>query len=317
MRLKRMTPLAVLALVAALVLASCGGGSDPLQGGGGNGGGGNSDENNGGKEGGSAAITIGSANFPESSLLARIYAGALRAKGVTVDTKLDIGQREIYIKALQDGSIDLVPEYTGNLLTYFDKSATATKPDAVYSALQKAVPSKLTVLDMSTAQDKDAVVVTKETADKLHLKTISDLKGKAPDLVLGAPPEWGTRPDGVPGLKRVYGLHFQQFRKLSGAQPVQFLKSGQVDAANIFTTDPAIKQNNFVALKDDKNLFSAQNVVPLITKDKASDKVTTTLNAISAKLKTSTLIELLTKVNVDKKDPGTVAKGWLKSEGLI
>ena len=105
-----------------------------------------------------------------------LYAGALTAKGVKVSTKLNIGSRETYIPALKDGSIDLIPEYSGVLLQYFDKAATAVSSDDVYAALQKAVPAPLTVLDQSKAEDKDSVVVTKETATKYNLTSIADLK---------------------------------------------------------------------------------------------------------------------------------------------
>jgi osmoprotectant transport system substrate-binding protein len=121
------------------------------------------------------SLTIGSANFQENVMLADIYAEALKKAGATVKTKLNIGSREAYIPGLKDGSIDLIPEYTGVLLQYFDKTATATSADDVYAALQKAVPAPLIVLDKSAAEDKDAIVVTKETAAKYNLKSIADL----------------------------------------------------------------------------------------------------------------------------------------------
>jgi glycine betaine/choline ABC-type transport system substrate-binding protein len=121
------------------------------------------------------SLTVGSANFPENAILAEIYAIALKATGAAVKTKLNIGSREKYIPGLKDGSIDLIPEYSGVLLQYFDKKATATSSQDVYAALQKAVPAKLTVLDQSQAQDADAIVVTKQTADKYHLTSIADL----------------------------------------------------------------------------------------------------------------------------------------------
>jgi glycine betaine/choline ABC-type transport system substrate-binding protein len=120
-------------------------------------------------------FTVGSANFPESVVLAEIYAEALKAQGASVSTKLNIGSREKYIPGLKDGSIDLIPEYSGTILQYLDKTATATSSADVFAALQKAVPSNLTVLDQSQAQDSDAIAVTKATADKYGLKTIADL----------------------------------------------------------------------------------------------------------------------------------------------
>jgi len=261
---------------------------------------------------------VGSANFPESALLAEIYAGALSAKGVKVDKKLNIGSRETYIPALKDGSIDLIPEYTGVLDQYFNKNAKATTADAVYAELKAAVPATLTVLAKSSAEDKDAVVVTKATAAKYGLKSIADLAPQAKNLTLGGPPEWKTRPTGVPGLKKVYNLDFKTFRPLDAGGPlsVQALKNGQVDAVNLFTTDPSVAANGFVILSDPKSLFAAQNVVPLITKSKVTPEITAALNAISTKLDTATLGQLVKEVVVDKKDASAVAKEFLTKNNL-
>lgn len=301
--------LALAATAAMMTTAACGsGGDNPLSTG--------SSSSNG--SGGASSITVGSADFPESQLLAEIYAGALQAKGVTVNKKLNIGAREAYIPALQDGSIDLIPEYTGVLTQYFNKNAKATDSDGVYAELKAALPDKLEVLDKSAAEDKDAVVMTKKKADELGVKSIADLQGKAKDLVLGGPPEWKTRPTGVPGLKKVYGLEFKSFRALDAGGPltVAALKNGQIQAGNLFTTDPNIAKNDFVVLDDPKHLFAAQNVVPLITKSKDDDTVSNALNAVSAKLDTETLAALLTEVVVDKKDASAVAKEFLTKNGL-
>jgi osmoprotectant transport system substrate-binding protein len=124
------------------------------------------------------SLTVGSANFQENVVLADIYAQALQAQGATVTTQLNIGSREAYMPGLQDGSIDLIPEYTGVLLQYFDKTATATSSADVYAALPAALPSGLVVLDQSKAEDKDSIVVTKQTADKYGVSSIADLAGK-------------------------------------------------------------------------------------------------------------------------------------------
>jgi osmoprotectant transport system substrate-binding protein len=261
---------------------------------------------------------VGSADFPESALLAEIYAGALQAKGIQVAKKLNIGAREAYIPALQDGSIDLIPEYTGVLTQYFNKNAKATDSDGVYNELKAALPATLMVLDKSAAEDKDSVAMKKETADKLGVKSISDLVGKSQNLTLGGPPEWKTRLTGAPGLKKVYGVEFKEFRPLDAGGPltVQALKNGQVDAADLFTTDPNIAANNFVTLEDPKSLFAAQNVVPLITKSKDNPTIDSALNGVSAKLDTATLAALLSEVVVDKKDPSAVAHEFLTKNGL-
>jgi osmoprotectant transport system substrate-binding protein len=297
--------LALTASAAMLAVASCGS-SDPLASGGST------------SSAGGGTIVVGSANFPENVLLAEIYAGALSAKGVKVDKKLNIGSREVYIPALRDGSIDLIPEYTGVLAQYFNKNAKATNADGVYAELKAAVPTTLTILDKSAAEDKDAVVVTKETATKLSLKSIGDLQSHAKDLTLGGPPEWKTRLTGVPGLKKFYNLSFKTFRALDTGGPLslQALKNGQVDAVDLFTTDPSIAANGFVILQDPKSLFAAQNVVPLITKSKVNVTISTALNAISAKLDTATLGELVKEVVVDKKDASVVAKEFLTKNQL-
>jgi osmoprotectant transport system substrate-binding protein len=297
-------------VVGVLAIAGCGANSDPTA---------QDTTKETSKPAPKDTIAVGSANFPESALIAEIYAGALKAKGVEVTTKLNIGSREAYLGGLQDGSIDLVPEYTGNLLQYYDKKATATTADEVFAALPAALPDGLIVLDKSSAEDKDAVVVTKATADKYSLKSIADLKAVQNDITLGGPPEWRSRANGVPGLKKVYGVDFsQRFRPLdvAGPQTVLALKNGQVQAANLFTTQSAIAQNGFVVLDDPKNLFLPQNVVPLINKDKATDNVQAALNAVSAKLDTPKLAELVKEVEVDKKEPAAVADSWLTEAGL-
>jgi len=299
-------------VVAALTMTACGGSSDPTR----------PAEQPGGSSGTVAKpskIIVGSANFPESALIAEIYAAALSAKGITIEKKLNIGNRETYYPGLQDGSIDLIPEYTGVLLQHVNKSATETSADEVYAALKKALPATLTVLDKSSAEDKDAIVVTKATADKWSLKSITDLKAHAGEVTFGGPPEIANRPDGLPGFKKNYDIEFKDFKALDAGGPltINALKTGAVQAADIFTTDPAIKANNFVVLDDPKNNFAAQNVFPLLSSSKASDEVKQALNAVSAKLDTKTLIDLLTKLNApDKPDASKVAADWLASAGI-
>jgi osmoprotectant transport system substrate-binding protein len=299
------------AATACLALAACGGGGNPLN----NGGSGGSS----GGGGSSPTIVVGSANFTENQILAEIYAQALQAKGVNVTKKLSIGSREAYFPGLQDGSIDLIPEYTGVLLQYLNKSATETDPDAVYGALQKALPPTLTVLNKSSAEDKDAVVVTKDTATKYNATSIADLAANCGQLVFGGPPEFKTRPDGIPGLQKTYNCTFKDYKALDAGGPltVAALKNGDVQAADIFSTDASIVANNFVVLQDPKNNFAAQNVVPLINKSKVNDTITQTLNAISAKLTTEELTNLNAEASSDAKpSPETVAKNWLSKNSL-
>jgi osmoprotectant transport system substrate-binding protein len=309
--MKQFRALGGLAALALLALTACGSSSNPVAAA-------SSPAASSAASGGAGAgaLTIGSGNFAESVLLAEIYAGALQAKGVQVTKKLNIGSRETYIPGLKDGSIDLIPEYSGVLLQYFDAKATAVSSADVYSALGKALPSSLVVLGQSTAEDKDAIVVTKATADTYKLTSIADLAPVAKDLVLGGPPEFQTRVDGVPGLASKYGVTFKDFKALDAGGPltVNGLKNGQVQAADIFTTDPSIAKDNFVVLQDPKSLYTAQNVLPLANRSKLTATITAALNAVSAKLDTPTLADLDAKAATS--DPGTVAATWLKANGL-
>ena len=296
------------AAVAALALAACGANNNPTAPAGGGGG------STASAAGGS--ITVGSADFSESQVLGEIYAGAIKAKGITVTTKPNIGSRDVYIKALQDGSIDIVPEYTGSLLTFLKGTAPSQDPDAVYTALKSTLPPTLVVLDKSTAQDKNSIVVTKDTQSKYSLKSIADLTAHQADITVAAPPEFQTRQQGLVGLKSEYGFAPANFLPLKGAAVVNALTNGQAQAANIFSTDPSISSNGFVTLEDPKLLFGSDNVVPLIRKDKVNDTITAALNAVSAKIDTATLTDLVKQVDVDKKDASAVAKDFLSKNGL-
>ncbi|TDV52445.1 ABC transporter substrate-binding protein [Actinophytocola oryzae] len=305
--MKRVIAGAATALAATLALSACGGGGgDPLA------------EDTSAGSGSGDSITIGSANFPESQLLAEIYAQTLEAKGVTVTRKFDLGSREKYMDGLKDGSIDLIPEYSGVLLQFFNKQAKEVSSDDVYGALKGVLPENLTVLEQSDAEDKDAIVVTKETADKWKLKSIEDLVPHCGETTFGGPPEIQQRPDGIPGIKATYNCTFKGFSALEpGAITTKALLDGTVQAADIFTTDAAIEANDLVVLEDPKNNFAAQNVLPLINKDKASDTVTKALNAVSAKLDTKTLLELNVALNApDKPESADVAKDWLSKAGI-
>jgi osmoprotectant transport system substrate-binding protein len=262
-------------------------------------------------------IVVGSADFPESQLLATIYAKALAAKGVPVETKLNIGSREVYIPALLDGSIDLLPEYAGATLNYLDKKATAHSPSDVAAALKAALPKGISMLTPSAAQDSDGIAVTRKTAEKYKLKTIADLTPVASQLVLGGPPEWKTRKEGMIGLKDLYGIEFKSLRALDVGGPLTLaaLVNDQVQVANLFSTDPAIAENDLVVLEDVKNLFSAQNIVPVIATPKVSDVVTKTLDAVSAALTTTDLVVMNGRLaNHDSFD--VVAGDWLAKHKL-
>ncbi|MGH3245811.1 MAG: ABC transporter substrate-binding protein, partial [Trebonia sp.] len=264
--------------------------------------------------GGSGSVVIGSANFPENEVLAEVYALALQKKGVKVTTKLNIGAREVYYPQVAKGTISIIPEYNGTLLTVeVDKTSTAKTTAAVDAALAANLPSTLSVLTSAPAQDSDSITVTAATAAKDHLKTIADLKPYASSMVLGGPPEFKTRTDGLAGLKANYGLTFKAFDPLdtSGPLTLSALTGGKVQAADVFTTTPQIVTDKLVSLADPKFNFAAQNVIPLVYKPALTPPISATLNAVDAKLTTSALLQMDTAVITDKANYTTVAQGFL------
>lgn len=271
----------------------------------------------GGPSGGS--VVIGSANFPEDELLADIYAAALQAKGVKVTTKLNIGAREVYYPQVKSGAISIIPEYNGALLTTsVDPTSTARSTAQVDAALTAKLPSSMEILSPSPAIDADSITVTQATANKYHLKSITDLAPYAKDFVIGGPPEFKTRPDGIVGLKNVYGETFKSFDPLDESGPITLkaLTSGKVQAADIFTTTPQIITDHLVSLTDPKNMFAAQNVIPLVNKKALTPTIESTLNAISAKLTTQDLLQMDNQISTDHANYTTVAASFLKTAGL-
>ena len=311
-RTSRSAGVLALATAALLTLTACGGGSDPMSTADG-------DSTATGAEttgsGSDEAVVVGSANFSESILLAHVYAGALKNAGVNASTNTGIGSREIYLKALEDGSIDVIPEYTGALGFFYDPEFSETDPDAVYEAIQGLIPEDFAVLERSEAEDNDSIVVTQETADEYGLSAIGDLADVAGELSLGAPPEFETRPQGISGLQETYGVEFSSFRPLTGQALVQALQNGQIDAANIFSTDPAIAVNELVVLEDTDKLFGSQNMVPLVRAEVA-DLVREPLNAVSAALTTEKVTEMLRQTDIEQRNPEEVAAEFLEEAGL-
>ena len=299
--------LAILAAVLALITAACGS-SNPLGGG--------------EVSGDLKSVVVGSADFPESKIIAEIYAQSLEANGFTVGRQFGIGSRETYIPAVRDHSIDLIPEYTGNLLQYFDKNTKVTTPNDVLLALFRTLPGDLSILNPSPAEDKDTVAVSEATAKKWNLKSIADLAAHSPEVKFGAPSEFLSRTEGLPGLKAKYGLDVPQnnFVAISdggGPATVRALVDGTVTAADIFSTSPAIKENNLVVLEDPKNNFLAANVVPLVSSQKKSDELKTVLDAVSAKLTTGDLIELNTATEGNAGiNPDEAARKWVQDNGF-
>jgi osmoprotectant transport system substrate-binding protein len=270
-------------------------------------------------KGASGSVVVGSANFPESELIAEIYILALQGEGVKVTPKLSIGAREVYYPQIKSGAISIIPEYNGTLLTVaVNPKATAKTTSAVDAALAADLPSTLEVLSPAPAQDSDSVTVTAATAAKYHLKSIGDLKPYASQLAFGGPPEFKTRSDGIAGLQANYGLTFKSFVPLDESGPITLaaLTDGKVGAADVFTTTPQIITDKLVTLTDPKNNFAAQNVIPLVYKPALTPTISSTLNAISAKLTTSALLQMDNAIITDKANYSTVAAAFLQAEGL-
>jgi osmoprotectant transport system substrate-binding protein len=300
-----------LAVAAGLALAACGSS--------GSGSGGGTPSNPLASSAPKGSVVVGSANFPEDELLAQIYSTALAAKGIKVTNKFNIGAREAYYPELKSGAVTILPEYNGALLTTsVDAKSTAATTDQVDAALQAKLPSTLEILTPSSAQDKDSVTVTQAFAKAHHLTSISGLSSLAKTMVIGGPPEFKTRTDGLVGLANHYGLHFKSFDPLDESGPITLkaLTDGKVQAADVFTTTPQIITDKLMALADPKFNFAAQNVVPLVYKPGVNSTVVATLNAISAKLTTAALLDMDKAIILDHANYTTVATAWLKAEGL-
>ncbi|MGX1702882.1 ABC transporter substrate-binding protein [Microbacterium sp. NPDC055357] len=290
---------AVLATVAFVGCAS----SDPLGG----------DTGDSGGSGDTSTIVIGSQAYYSNEIIAEIYAQALENAGFEVDRQFSIGQRDAYMPSLESGSIDLFPEYTGNLLQYYDDTATATATDEVYAALQDALPESLTVLDQSPATDQDSYNVTAAFAADNGLTSIADLAG-VEGLVLGGAPELEERPYGPSGLSEIYDVDVQF--QATGDTTVDELVAGNIQVANVYSADPRIETEDLVTLEDPEGLFLASHVVPVAGAEIA-DEIADIINAVSAALTPEALVALNVESTVDQRSTADIAADWLAAEGLV
>jgi osmoprotectant transport system substrate-binding protein len=270
--------------------------------------------------GGSTNVTVGSSNFPESDLLAQIYGQALAANGFQVKYQPGIGAREVYYKAINNGEIDLVPEFTNSLLSYVIKSKdpskapTATNVDQQLTELGKELPDTLEVLTPSTAEDKDVIACTADAAKQYDLTDFTSLAKASKNITIAGQPEFKTRsPMGLVGLKDNYGAEFKEFKPLAVAAVGDALKSKKVDCGDLFSTMSVITTGGFKVLDDDKHTAANEAVLPLVRKQVVSDKMTSTLDNINKQLNTDVLRALMVKIEVEKAAPDVVAKDWLAS----
>jgi len=273
------------------------------------------------------AVVVASFSFAESDLLAEIYAQALEAAGVPVRRELDLGSRELVLPALQQGQVDVVPEYLGTALASVSGAVAPAGPDvrdvaAVRAALDRALRAwHLQTLAPSSAENQNGLVVTRTTARRLGLRTVSDLRGVAAGLTLAGPPECPARPYCLPGLRQRYGLRFDDFLPLdTEGQRDAALDEGLADVAVLFTTDGRLAAGDLVLLDDDRRLQPAENVVPVVSTRvlaRHDDLVEQTLDRVSAELTTKNLVFLNWRVGVAGKDPAGEARGWLRRHGLL
>jgi glycine betaine/choline ABC-type transport system substrate-binding protein len=265
-------------------------------------------------------VTVGSANFPESTLLAEIYAQELEAKGYRVTRRFGLGEREAYLGEVESGNVDVIPEYRGALAASLDGAGDPVSAADVDAVLRDDLPPRLQLLNSSAAEDKDSVTVTKKTADRYGLRSIRDLKPVADEIVMGGPPEFQTRHQGLVGLRGTYGLGFRSYQPFATSDQdtmVRQLEKNVIQAADLFTTEPAIAENGFVVLTDPEHLFSAQNITPLVYRSALSATGRAALDAVSARLTTADLLAMNIRAQVNKVDVAVVARDWLRRIGLI
>jgi len=275
-------------------------------------------------ENASTEVTVGSKNFTEQKVLGEIYAQALAAAGYTVDTELNLGDEKTALKALEDGQIDAYPEYTGTaLLSFFDVPTDELPKDPAAAFEQvKADFEKdgIVALPPTPFTSSNEVAVTRETADRLGLTTISDLEEHAGDLVLYGTPECRQRLDCLLGLEQVYGLKFKDFVPVDPALRHEVLESGDADVSIVFTTDPQIERNDEVLLEDDQGMFPPYNSTLLVKQsllDAAGPDFAATVELVNRGLTDEALQELNARVDLDKQTPAEVAEAYLRESGFI
>ena len=264
-----------------------------------------------------STIIVGSQDYYSNEILAEVYAQALEGSGFQVERQLRIGQREVYMPEIEAGAIDVFPEYTGNLLQYLDQNASARTSQEVYDALATALPMGLRALDQSPATDQDSYVVTSTFAAEHSVTSIGDLAGAGP-LVLGGNSELETRPYGPMGLAQTYGVSvdFTPIEDSGGPLTIKALKDGDIQLANIYSSDPALAEGTLTVLEDPDGLFLASHVVPLAS-SRVNDDAAAVINRVSAAMDAEDLVEMNRASTVEQKSASQIAHDWLISEGLL
>ena len=269
-------------------------------------------------------MRVTSFEFTESRILGELYAQALEGAGVPVRRMGALASREIVEPALEQGAVDLVPEYTGSAIEFLNRGAgrATSDPATNEQLLREAFAERgVEVLAAARAQNQNAVAVTRRTAERLGLATVSDLAPHAGDLVFGGPPECAERPFCLGGLQGLYGLRFKDVKELDAAGPLTIgaLEGEEIDVGLLFTTSPQVAPKDFVLLRDDKALQPADNVVPVVRREvteRHGDGLRRALDAVSAHLTTEELTSLIAAVELHGRRPEAVARAWLQRHDL-
>lgn len=263
-------------------------------------------------------LVVGSQQYYSNEIIAELYAQALEKAGFTVKRQYQIGQREVYLAELETGKVDVLPEYSGNLLQYYDKATTATDAASIAAALETKLPAGLRALRAAEASDQDSITVTKAFADEHGLTSIGDLTKAPQPLKIAANSEFATRPYGPAGLKAVYGIDVTlvPVEDSGGPLTAKALKDGTVQLADLYTADPTIAKEGFVILDDPQNLILPQNVTPLVTA-KVDAGAAAAIDAVNAKLSVAALQGLNALSVAEQKKSADIAAGWLAEQGLV
>ncbi|MDQ8703912.1 ABC transporter substrate-binding protein [Streptomyces sp. LHD-70] len=278
--------------------------------------------------GDSRSLTIGSAGFTESDLLAQMYALLLREQGYSTQL-LSVANRELYEPALESGQIDVVPEYAATFADWLNAKANGpdAKPvgspdlNATMTALRElATPRGLTVLDAGKAVDQNAFAVTAAFAKQHGLKTLSDLGRAKIPIRLAAGDECVQRPYCKPGLEKTYGIEITSVdpKGVGTTQAKQAVQNGQDQLVLTTTTDATLDEFGLVLLKDDKKLQNADYIVPVVNRSRAgSARVAKALGKLNSALTTEDLTALNQQVDTWRRLPEDVAEAYLKQKRLL
>src|SRR5215216_1756731 len=271
---------------------------------------------------GKPTVTLGTKDFTEEFVLGELYKQALEAKGYTVNLKKNIGATEIIDKSMTSGQIDGYPEYLGvSVAVTFRKDIVPKSAEQTYNLAKKLYGERGQVISQQTPFfDVDAIAATKKYADENGLKSVGDLK-KLGSFTVGARPEFRDRFQGLKGMRSEYGLTNAKFKQLALGIQYQALDSGDVNSANVFSTDAQLASGKYTVLKDPKGIFGYQHVAMVMNKDKyealGGTEFFGVINDVSKLLTNDAMISMNKAVAIDKQDEAEVAKSFLQANGLL